>query len=107
MLAVRFIRLGTVLAALALAALLGAGCADQPRIWFENQRDETVTISVDGDRLIILRPHSGEFLPYSTAAWVWPRRVDVATFQGRQYLWSARLDADDLARLNWIVYIRP
>jgi hypothetical protein len=92
---------------LVLAALLAAGCADQPRIWFENQRDDPVTVSIDGDRLIILRPHSGEFLPYSTAAWAWPRRVDVATFHGRQHLWSARLDADDLTRLNWIVYVRP
>lgn len=107
MLAVRFIRLGTVLAALALAALLGVGCADQPRIWFENQRDEPVTISIGGDRLLILRPHSGEFLPFSTAAWVWPRRVEAATYDGHQLLWSERLDADDLSRLNWTVYIRP
>jgi len=34
--------------ALMIAALLASACADEPRIWFENQRDDTVTVAVDG-----------------------------------------------------------
>jgi hypothetical protein len=101
---VRFVTLPLLSLLLALAA--GAACADQPRIWFENQRDERVTVSVGGDRLMILAPHSGQFLPYSTAAWAWPRRIDVALLSGAP-LWSARMDADDLARQRWIIVIRP
>ena len=92
---------------IALLAAFASGCADQRRIWFENQRSDTVTVSIDGDRLVILRPHSGQWLPYSTAAWAWPRRVDVATWREGTPLWSAHLDADDLARNRWIIYVRP
>lgn len=88
----------------AAATVLAAACADQPRIWFENQRDHRVTVSIDGDRLLILAPHRGEWLPYSTAAWAWPRRIDVATMSG-ELLWSARMDADDLARERWTIVI--
>ena len=90
-----------------VAVALAVGCADQRRIWFENQRNDIVTVSVDGDRLIILAPHSGQWLPYSTAAWAWPRRIDVATHREHTPLWSAHLDADELARNRWIIYIRP
>jgi hypothetical protein len=105
MLRVRGVR--ALLPALVLLAALSAACADQPRIWFENQRDDPVTISIDGDRLIILWPHTGQFLPYSTAAWAWPRRVDVATYYGGQHLWAETLDADDLVRRHWLFYVRP
>ncbi len=91
---------------LLMLPLAAVACADQPRIWFENQRDEKVTVSIDGDRLIILEPHSGQWLPYSTAAWAWPRRIDVATRDGRP-ISSQRMDADDLTRDSWHVYIRP
>lgn len=100
-------RVRAALIGLIVLMTLSTACADRPVIWFENQRDEPVTISIGGDRLLILRPHSGEFLPYTTAAWVWPRRVDVATYDGRQLLWSERLDADDLARRHWTISIRP
>ena len=94
-----------VVIVLVIAAALAAACADQPRIWFENQRDELVTIAIDGDRLIILWPRTGQFLPYSTAAWAWPRRIDASIKDG-PLLWSAHLDAEDLANLRWRIYIR-
>ncbi len=103
------LRLGFALAllpALVVALVATTGCADEPRIWFENHRDEAVTISIDGDRLIRLRPHHTEYLPYSTAAWAWPRRIDVATRAGVP-ISSEYLDADDLARQRWTIYIRP
>jgi hypothetical protein len=90
--------------ALLLVAVLASACADEPRIWFENQREDVVTVSVDGDRLLIIRPHTGQYLTYNTAAWAWPRRIDVATRDGRP-LWSQRLDADELSRQAWIVRI--
>ncbi len=94
------------LASLALASvLLAAACADAPRIWFENQRDEDVYVSIDGDRLLILGPHSGQYLPYSTAAWAWPRRIDMVTRSG-VHLPSDELDADGLARNHFILYAR-
>lgn len=95
------------LAALAAAgALTAASCADQPKIWFDNQRDVAVTIAIDGDRLVILRPHHWEYLPYSTAAWVWPRKVEVSLYNGDP-LWSAYYTADDLARERWRIHIVP
>ena len=102
-------RLGRALsiAALALTVAVGAGgCADQPKVWFENRRDDTVTVAIDGDRLVILRPHSEEYLPYSTAAWAWPRKVEVSLRNG-PVLWSAYFDADELARNRWKVLIVP
>lgn len=95
-----------LLAPLLLLVALMTACADEPRIWFENQRDDPVTVSIDGDRLIILWPHTGQFLPFSTAAWAWPRRVDAATKDGAP-LWTEHLDADDLTAHRWRIYIRP
>jgi len=86
---------------------LAAGCADRPVVWFENQRDDTVTVSIDGDRLVVLRPHATEYLPYSTAAWAWQRRVDVATFPTGVPLSSSSYDAGDLAEQRWRIHIRP
>jgi hypothetical protein len=95
--------LPTVVFAVVLSLLTG-GCADEPKLWFDNQRDEVVTISIDGDRLVILRPRTFEYLPYSTAAWAWPRRIDVRSLDGR-LLWSAHYDADELTRERWVVRI--
>jgi hypothetical protein len=95
--------LSMVVVTVALALVAGS-CADEPKLWFDNQRDEVVTISIDGDRLVILRPHTFEYLPYSTAAWAWPRRIDVRTLDGR-LLWSADYDADELTRERWVVRI--
>lgn len=93
------------LAPLVLLLVVATACAEQPRIWFENQRDQVVTVSIDGDRLMIIGERSGQFLPYSTAAWAWPRRIDVAQRDGTP-LWTAYQDADELARNGWIVQIR-
>lgn len=99
-------RLLPLVALAALGGLAATGCADQPKIWFENQRDETVTIAIDGDRLVILRPHHWEYLPYSTAAWAWPRKIEVARYNGGP-LWSAYYTADDLARDRWTIHVIP
>ena len=90
---------------LVLLAALSASCADITYIWFENKRGEPVTVSVDGDRLLVLRPGVAEGLPYSSAAWAWPRRIDVATWREGAHLWSARFDADDLARHRFVIPI--
>ena len=98
--------LGLRLLLLLWPLFVAVACADQPRIWFDNQRDETVMVSIDGDRLIVLEPHSGQWLPYSTAAWAWPRRIDVKTRDGRP-IWTRTMDADDLTRDVWTISIRP
>lgn len=90
--------------AITLFALSLSGCADRPVIWLENTRDEAVTVSIDGDRLALLRPHSAEYLPYSTAAWAWPRRVDIAVYQ-HELISTSWYDADDLARQRWRIAI--
>ncbi len=90
---------------LVLVAAISASCADITYIWFQNTRDEPVTVSVDGDRLLVLRPRTTEGLPYSSAAWAWPRRVDVATWREGFHLWSAQYDADDLARERFVIPI--
>jgi hypothetical protein len=97
-----------LLAALLLlcGAVLPAACADEPRIWFENQRGEVVTVSIDGDRLMIIRPNEGMYLPYSTAAWAWPRRIDVRRLDGSTVS-RTYLDASDLAGNDWQMFIRP
>jgi hypothetical protein len=97
-------RTRSMLVVVAALALIAGGCADEPKLWFENQRDEVVTISIDGDRLVILRPRTWEYLPYSTAAWAWPRRIDVRTLDGR-LLWSAYYDADEFARERWTIHV--
>jgi hypothetical protein len=88
-----------------LLALAPAGCADRPVIWFENNRNEPITVSVDGDRLVLLRPRHVEYLPYSTAAWAWPRRVDIDVYQTGERISSSWYDADDLARQRWRIAV--
>lgn len=97
-------------AALVLAVVVPlqcAACADQQRIWFENQFPTEVTVSVDGDRLLILAPYTGQFLPYTTAAWAWPRRIDIHERQSGVLLMSETLNADGLVEANWTFYVRP
>ena len=106
MVRLRLVSARALLPVLLVALVATAGCADEHKIWFENHRDEVVTISIDGDRLVLLRPHNTEYLPYSTAAWAWPRRIDVATRAGVP-ISSEYLDADDLAHQLWTIYIRP
>jgi hypothetical protein len=87
--------------------ILAAGCADAPVIYFANESDMPVSISIDGDRLLVLRPHSFEGLPYSTAAWAWPRRIDARSWPEGRLLWSEELDADQLARHRFRLFVGP
>ncbi|MGD9892196.1 MAG: hypothetical protein AB7R89_09290 [Dehalococcoidia bacterium] len=87
------------------ATMLLAGCADAPVIYFANESDAPVSISVDGDRLLVLRPHSSEGLPYSTAAWAWPRRIDARSWPEGRLLWSESVDADQLARHRFRLFV--
>jgi hypothetical protein len=93
--------------ALIAACILAAGCADAPVIYFANESDTPVSISIDGDRLLVLRPHSFEGLPYSTAAWAWPRRIDARSWPEGRLLWSEELDADQLARHRFRLFVGP
>jgi hypothetical protein len=88
-------------------ATMLAGCADAPVIYFSNESDTAVSISIDGDRLLVLRPHSFEGLPYSTAAWAWPRRIDARSWPEGRLLWSENVDADQLARHRFRLFVGP
>jgi hypothetical protein len=103
----RWLRSTLLLCALVAVLAVAPGCADAPVIYFANERDEAVTISVDGDRLMVLRPHSFEGLPYSTAAWAWPRRIDARTWPDGRLLWTEDIDADQLARHRFRLFVRP
>jgi hypothetical protein len=89
------------------AVMLLTGCADAPVIYFANESDTPVSISIDGDRLLLLRPHTFEGLPYSTAAWAWPRQIDARTWPDGRLLWSEALDADQLARHRFRLFVGP
>ncbi len=80
-------------------------CADKPLIHFENFRDDRVAVHIDGDRVLILRPHTAEGLPYQVAAWTWPRVIEVRDEQNRPFL-TFRASAGDLALQHWRVDIR-
>jgi len=92
---------------LGVVATVTSGCADAPVIYFANESDQPVSISIDGDRLLLLRPHSFEGLPYSTAAWAWPRRIDARSWPEGRLLWSEELDADQLARHRFRLFVGP
>lgn len=96
-----------LLVLLTSAVMLAPGCADAPVIFFANERDQPVTISIDGDRLLVLRPHTFEGLPYSTAAWAWPRRIDARTWPDGRLIWSEDMDADQLARHRFRLFVGP
>ncbi len=87
------------------AGTIAAGCVDRPLITFENHRDTRVAVHIDGDRVLILRPHTAEGLPYSVAAWTWPRHIEVRDDVNRPIL-SFDADAGDLLNLNWRLDIR-
>jgi hypothetical protein len=89
------------------AVMLLTGCADAPVIYFANESDTPVSISIDGDRLLLLRPHTFEGLPYSTAAWAWPRQIDARSWPDGRLLWSEALDADQLARHRFRLFVGP
>jgi hypothetical protein len=90
-----------------LVAVAGApACADRPVIVFQNYRDYAVQVHVDGDRLLILHPHTAEGLPYTVAAWTWPRHIEVRAYGGQEAILSIYASAGDLALQNWRVDIR-
>lgn len=96
--------------AVLLATVLGlaftvAGCADRPLVLFDNQRDERVAVHIDGDRVLILRPHTAEGLPYQVAAWTWSREIEVRDELNRPFL-RFRADAGALAQQHWRIVIR-
>jgi hypothetical protein len=82
-----------------------AGCTDRPLITFANHRDHHVAIHIDGDRVLILRPHTTEGLPYAVAAWTWPRHIE-ARDQFNHRILSFYAGAGDLALQHWRVDIR-
>jgi hypothetical protein len=82
-----------------------AACTDRPLITFANHRDHHVAIHIDGDRVLILRPHTTEGLPYAVAAWTWPRRVE-ARDQFNHPILAFYAGAGDLALQHWRVDIR-
>ena len=84
---------------------MAGSCADQPLISFANHRDEHVAVHIDGDRVLILRPHTTEGLPYQVAAWTWQRHIEVRDEVDRPIL-SFRASAGDLAVQYWRVDIR-
>lgn len=88
------------------ALLLSTACADQRTIVFSNHRDRPVTVHVDGDRLLIIRPFVEEGIPYATAAWAWPRTVEVREWETGKVVISFWADGTMLARHNWRVEIR-
>jgi hypothetical protein len=90
---------------LALGVLPAAACVDRPLIQFANHRDDRVAVHIDGDRVLILRPHTTEGLPYQAAAWTWPRRIEVRDELNRPIL-AFRASAGDLALTHWRVDIR-
>jgi hypothetical protein len=90
---------------LALTILGAPACADRPLIMFANHRDHQVAIHIDGDRVLILRPHTTEGLPYSVAAWTWPRQIE-ARDQFNQRILTFYASAGDLALQHWRVDIR-
>ena len=90
---------------LLLITLAATSCADRPLILFDNHRDERVAVHIDGDRVLILRPHTAEGLPYQPAAWTWPRHIEVRDQRNRPIL-SFRASAGDLALSHWRLDIR-
>ena len=104
---IRLLRCMLLLFTLLTAGAILTGCADAPVIYFTNESDSAVSISIDGDRLLLLRPHSFEGLPYSTAAWAWPRRIDARSWPDGRMLWSENVDADQLARHRFRLYVGP
>lgn len=80
-------------------------CVDRPMITFANHRDTKVAVHIDGDRVLILRPRTAEGLPYTVAAWTWPRHIEARDEQNRTIL-SFRASAGDLLVQNWRIDIR-
>jgi hypothetical protein len=98
-------------AALLLALVLaagagGAGCADEQGIVFQNHLDRAMSVHIDGDRLLILRPGAIEGIPYATAAWAWPRTIEVRDYVTGAVHMRLLADTTDLIRHRWLIDIR-
>ncbi|MGH2583482.1 MAG: hypothetical protein ACRDJE_01055 [Dehalococcoidia bacterium] len=98
-------RLAAVAGAALLLLSLGA-CADQQTILFRNHLDHPVTVQIDGDRLLILAPETTEGLPYTAAAWNWPRTITVRDYVSGERLYTFEADTPRLIRNRWRVDIR-
>ena len=100
-----YVRLVLLILLLMPAASAATSCADRPLILFHNYREERVAVHIDGDRVLILRPHTAEGLPYQVAAWTWPREIEVRD-QVNEPILRFRASAGDLALQHWRVDIR-
>lgn len=80
-------------------------CVDRPLIIFANYRNEKVSIHIDGDRVLVLRPNTSEGLPYQVASWTWPRHIEARDPSNRTLL-AVNASAGDLALQNWRFDIR-
>ena len=90
---------------LVLTLAAAPGCVDRPLIVFANHRDTFVDVHIDGDRVLILRPHTTEGLPYQAAAWTWPRRIELRDYMQGTFS-TIYASAGDLALQHWRVDIR-
>jgi hypothetical protein len=94
------------LAGMALACvMLLVACADQRTIYFENHTARAVTVHVDGDKLLILGPGVIEGLPYATAAWAWPRTIEVRDYDTSAIVFRLVADTVILIRHRWHIDI--
>ena len=99
--------LGPLLLALVVLSIAGgSGCADDRRIVFQNHLDRPMTVHVDGDRLLILRPGAIESIPYATAAWAWPRTIEVQDYATGDLHMRLVADTTDLIQYRWQIEIR-
>jgi hypothetical protein len=99
-------RAALLLPLLSLVIVPGAGCADQQGILFHNHLDRAMTVHIDGDRLLILRPGVTEGIPYATAAWAWPRTIEVRDYVTGDLHMRLVADATDLIQYRWLIDIR-
>jgi hypothetical protein len=97
---------GLMVAVLLIAMASATGCADKKAILFENHLDRAMTIHVDGDRLLILRPGTTEGIPYSTAAWAWPRTIEARDYATGALYMRFVADTTDLIQHHWHIDIR-
>ena len=100
-------RLVPLLLALVLVAVgLSSACADKRDIFFRNHLDRAMTVHVDGDRLLILRPGVTEAIPYATAAWAWPRTIEIRDYRTGDVHMRLVADSTDLIQQRWLIDIR-
>ena len=65
-----------------------------------------MTVQIDGDRLLILRPGVAEAIPYASAAWAWPRTIEVRDYVTGDLHMRLSADTTDLIQYRWQIDIR-